>query len=179
MIGSAAGDSAVNSTRTYAPVGVPAQVPVSATVEPDVDGDGFGDETQEKCPRSRAIQTECPPVTLDSVLTPGKTSLAVLVTASPQAPVSVSGVVTVAKPPKKARRSATKQIKLAKVTQTVAVGQIARFKLKFPSSLLSALRSLPSRKSAKAKITVSATDQVGVATTVLETAKLKGQFPKR
>jgi hypothetical protein len=35
-------------------------VPLSVTVEPDVDGDGFGDETQDKCPQSAATQGACP-----------------------------------------------------------------------------------------------------------------------
>jgi hypothetical protein len=33
---------------------------LKAVVEPDVDGDGFGDETQDLCPRDLAIHTACP-----------------------------------------------------------------------------------------------------------------------
>jgi hypothetical protein len=33
---------------------------VSATVEPDADGDGFGDETQDQCPSQTALQAACP-----------------------------------------------------------------------------------------------------------------------
>lgn len=33
---------------------------VAATVEPDADGDLFGDETQDGCPMNAAVQTACP-----------------------------------------------------------------------------------------------------------------------
>jgi hypothetical protein len=32
----------------------------NADIEPDADGDGFGDETQDACPSSPAVQTACP-----------------------------------------------------------------------------------------------------------------------
>jgi hypothetical protein len=38
---------------------------VAATIEPDVDGDGFGDETQDQCPSQKTTQGQCdktPPV---------------------------------------------------------------------------------------------------------------------
>jgi hypothetical protein len=41
--------------------GVGAVMPLSADVEPDVDGDGYGDETQDACPTNGALQTPCPP----------------------------------------------------------------------------------------------------------------------
>lgn len=34
---------------------------VNVTIEPDADGDGFGDETQDGCPVSAATSTACPP----------------------------------------------------------------------------------------------------------------------
>jgi hypothetical protein len=39
----------------------PGQVDVSANLEPDADGDGFGDETQDQCPNDPTAQTECVP----------------------------------------------------------------------------------------------------------------------
>ena len=33
---------------------------ISATLEPDADGDGFGDETQDQCPTDGATQGACP-----------------------------------------------------------------------------------------------------------------------
>lgn len=36
-------------------------LPMNVTVEPDVDGDGYGDETQDGCPSSPASHGACPP----------------------------------------------------------------------------------------------------------------------
>jgi hypothetical protein len=38
----------------------PAEVAYNADVEPDADGDGYGDETQDGCPTSAATQSPCP-----------------------------------------------------------------------------------------------------------------------
>src|SRR5262249_55804628 len=41
--------------------GVPMErINMAAVVEPDADGDGFGDETQDGCPTNASIQTACP-----------------------------------------------------------------------------------------------------------------------
>ena len=37
------------------------QLDISAILEPDADNDGFGDETQDRCPTSAATQNECVP----------------------------------------------------------------------------------------------------------------------
>jgi hypothetical protein len=50
----AAGQAASGSTANEA-------VYLQATVEPDADGDGFGDETQDKCPGVSAPIDGCPP----------------------------------------------------------------------------------------------------------------------
>ena len=34
---------------------------IAATLEPDADGDGFGDETQDACPTSAATNNDCAP----------------------------------------------------------------------------------------------------------------------
>ena len=36
------------------------QLNVSAILEPDADGDGFGDETQDQCPTDASTQGPCP-----------------------------------------------------------------------------------------------------------------------
>src|SRR3954451_13580884 len=36
------------------------EVPISATIEGDADGDGYGDETQDKCPTQASAHDECP-----------------------------------------------------------------------------------------------------------------------
>lgn len=41
---------------------------LQGTIEPDADGDGFGDETQDRCPTDAARQAACPPVVLPAKL---------------------------------------------------------------------------------------------------------------
>jgi len=48
---------------------------VQATVEPDVDGDGFGDETQDKCPSQKSTAGACdvtPPAVTNLKIAHGK-----------------------------------------------------------------------------------------------------------
>jgi hypothetical protein len=59
---------AVGATKLPEPDSPPAsEVLVNADVEPDADGDGFGDETQDGCPTDASIQGACPsPVAVPS-----------------------------------------------------------------------------------------------------------------
>src|SRR4051794_10313261 len=52
------GDQPPGSSGTYSNVqGI--RMDVTATIEPDADGDGFGDETQDICPTDPTLQTKC------------------------------------------------------------------------------------------------------------------------
>jgi hypothetical protein len=146
-------------------------VPLAAVIEPDADGDGYGDETQDKCPQSAAFQTECPVVVLDSLPIAGKNAVTVLVGISNEAPVTVSGSV---KLPKTAKASASAAAKLKKVTQTVSPGKLGRFVLKFPGKLKAALKELPKGKKLKLKITASAANVAGQVSTDTTKLNLKG-----
>jgi hypothetical protein len=42
------------------------QLAIAATLEPDADGDGFGDETQDLCPTNASTQAACPPASAPS-----------------------------------------------------------------------------------------------------------------
>ena len=54
------GDVAVGETRTATGPFPNYRVNVSATIEPDADRDGFGDETQDQCPTDASTQGPCP-----------------------------------------------------------------------------------------------------------------------
>ncbi|HEX6228620.1 MAG TPA: hypothetical protein VFZ41_04055, partial [Solirubrobacterales bacterium] len=123
-IGVITGRAAVGSTNVFLPQ-KPYLVPVSGTVEPDADGDGYGDETQDKCPQSAAVQGECPVISLSSFGLARKGSALVLIAASSEAPVTVSGKVSYRKKAarKKGKRARTSaQLKLGGGTKTVAPG---------------------------------------------------------
>jgi hypothetical protein len=59
-------DVAPGDIRTYSP-GVLFRFDVAASVEPDADGDGFGDITQDACPTDPARQA-CPPAEAAAVI---------------------------------------------------------------------------------------------------------------
>jgi hypothetical protein len=61
-------DAPVGSTDTYT-ASSNDQLDVSATLEPDADGDGFGDETQDQCPTDASKQGDCAPP--DTTITAG------------------------------------------------------------------------------------------------------------
>jgi hypothetical protein len=54
------GDPPPGSTVTFGPPSGPTRINVAATLEPDADNDGFGDETQDACPTDETTQGACP-----------------------------------------------------------------------------------------------------------------------
>jgi hypothetical protein len=143
------------------------QIPIVATVEPDADNDGFGDETQDQCPQSAASQGICPTVAVDaSSVIKKKGKVIVLVTTTAAAPVTVTGIANLGK---------GKKAKLSSKAQTVAPGKVTRFTLNFPKKLKNKLNDLQRSKSLQLKLTASATDLIGRVTTDKLKTKLKGQ----
>ena len=154
------------------------RVAVSAVVEPDVDVDGFGDETQDKCPQSAAFQAACPQISLDVYPVVEKSSVTLIAVADHEAPVTVSATVTTPKGPKakkKKRASSSEKLTINGGTQIVVPNRLAKFKLPFPSKLKSELKALRTKKSATMTITATATNLVGQTSTSTTTVKLKGQ----
>jgi hypothetical protein len=166
------GGSGVGSSVPYIEGKTTARVPLSAMIEPDADGDGYGDETQDKCPQAASLQTECPVVVVDSFALAKKSSILVLVSTDESAPVTVSGTAKLPKAGKSA--SASAKAKLKKVTHTVPAGKLVRFTLKFPASLKSALRSLPRGKSITVKLQAQAKSVAGQVSKDKAKLKLKG-----
>jgi hypothetical protein len=171
-LGGVVGDVPVGTSQTFPPIGAGLELALAAVIEPDADGDGYGDETQDKCPGSAATQAECPVIVLDSFPLPKKSAIVVLVTSSQSGAVSVSGSAKLPKAAKKASTSA--KAKLKAVTKAVAPGEMVRFKLKLPGNLRSALKSLPSGKSITVNLKASATNVAGVVSVDRSKVKLKG-----
>jgi hypothetical protein len=157
----------VGSTVSYVEVPAEARIPVSAVIEPDADNDGYGDETQDKCPQSASFQGECPKVKIDiGSVVKKKGSVVVALTATNEASVNVTGAVKLGK---------GKKAKLSGGKKTVKPGKITRFTLKFPAKLKAALGQLSHSQSLSLKITASAKDLIGRITKDQVKAKLKGQ----
>jgi hypothetical protein len=176
-VGFFAGNPTVGSPMAVESEVENAQIPVSVTIEPDADNDGFGDETQDRCPQNAAVQGDClvtpppPPVpavpfTIEALPQAQKGFALVLVTASTQATAAVSGVVKLGK---------GAQSVLNGGTATVSPGRIAQFKLKFPMAVRSRLRELSPRQSLKLSVVAKATDPLGRATSSSAALKIPGQ----
>jgi hypothetical protein len=165
-VAAVAGSPGVGTAATVTEEENELQGAVRAVVEPDADGDGYGDETQDKCPQNAGVQVPCPVVTLSASSTARKGLATVLITANIQATVTVNGTVKLGK---------GKSAKLSGATQVVAPGTIAKFTLLFSKKLKSALKELPTKRSLSLNVTATAPNVVGAATTSNLTVKLKGQ----
>jgi hypothetical protein len=152
-----------------------AQAAVSAVIEPDADKDGFGDETQDKCPQSASVQAvACPVLFLDAVTqAPGKSAVRILVASSSDSSITVSAS---AKLPAKAKKAgASAQAKLAPISQLVTPGKIAVYTLNYNKALKDALKALPRNKSLKLEVAAVGKSLAGADSSDKLTVKLKGQ----
>jgi len=163
IVATVATNPAVGVPATYTPTTGRA-IGMIATVEADVDKDGYGDVTQDKCPQSAAFQTACPVITLDSFAASQSGSITVVVTTDNQADVKVAGTAKVG----------GKKVKLKGGTQTIKAGGLARFKVKLPAKLRNALADLPPNKSIKVSFTATSTDLIGRVSTDKCSVKLPG-----
>ena len=178
VMGALTPPSTVGSSNTYPPA-ENLVAAISAVVEPDVDNDGFGDETQDKCPQSAAVQTECPLITLTTTGIARSGLAQILVGASSAASVSVSGTVNVPKKRKKGKGKAGKSalISINGGTQLLSPGLIATFTLVLPQRVKAALRALPRKRSLVLTATASATDVAGRPSSSTVKVKLRGTKP--
>jgi hypothetical protein len=172
LIGYVDGDPVqVGETRTF-DSDAPFRIPVRAAIEPDADNDGYGDETQDKCPQSAATQSDCPPVApapvpvLSTSRQVRKGSVTIVVTASTAAPVSVLGIVKLGKGKKATLNGGTKNLD---------PGVVGKFTLKFTKKVKKKLKELPRKRSLRLNVTVSGTSASGAVTTNRLKVKLKGQ----
>ncbi len=193
-MGFAFDDIAPGSIATFTPQADGEQVPVIAMVEPDGDGDGYGDETQDLCPQNPNVHIACPPlpppITLDAFPIVLKRSVLVLVGASSESSVQVFGQVSPGRkivprgagtskktrPPKPEKLKPTAFVaSLSGGTQTVAPGQVARFNVKLPKAVMRRLSRLTPNEWLKATITARTTDVAGRLSERTITVRLKGQ----
>ncbi len=165
IYGQSIGGTPVGSTFK-APAGRGLQVPVVARIEPDVDGDGYGDETQDQCPQSAAYQSPCPVVTVSSLSLTHPKAVTVYVSSSLSAPVAVSATVKIGK---------DKTVMLKSPGQTVAPGGLGRFNIALTKPVLNTLAALTTKKSLTLTISASATNVTGSPSTATSKVKLRGQ----
>jgi hypothetical protein len=154
---------AVGSTAIFAANAPGIQAAVSATVEPDADNDGFGDETQDLCPQSPAWhEIPCPPLNLSFFSLAAKSAVFVYVSAGVPAQITVSAQVS-------------KKLKLKPLQHLANPGQISKYKLPLTRALKRKLASTPRSKSLGLKITAAGVNAAGIAKSETRTLRIKGR----
>jgi hypothetical protein len=180
------GSVGVGSIHTYA-AGVKTRVPLIAVIEPDRDGDGYGDETQDGCPQSAAYQGPCPTITLDAFPIVLKRSVLVLVGASEASWVHVFGqvgwrprhkggaLVSKTKPADHISKGVI--VGLSGGTTLAKPGEVTPFNVKLPKSVVRHLSHMPPKQVVKGTITAQTTDLAGRVTEHTITIRLHGRGP--
>lgn len=136
-----------------------------ASLEADIDKDGYGDETQDKCPQSAALQAACPVLVVSQRLKATKGAIAITAAASVDTSLTTTAKVKLPKRGKKKARTVT----FSAGPKEFKAGQLTRLSLKLPSSVKSALAAV--KKSKKLKFTVTLTGS-GLANTATSTGSI-------
>jgi hypothetical protein len=129
-------------------------VPVTAVLEPDADGDGWGDESQDECPQSAEVLVACPKLGLDAyaVQTQGYLRIFTAVYGPGKASISFNGATKIP-----ARLSDTgRSSKVSwKGARPGTEGQFTSVRLKFSRNLIDALRKPGAVLTIKVKVTAT------------------------
>lgn len=155
------------------------RTPLTVVVERDIDNDGYGDESQDKCPEFAAIQANCPFVRLTpSVSAITKRAILLNVSTGDATQVQVSGQVGWPIRPKPGARpskgKARRIVGLSGGTQEIPAGATVAFTVPLPKAVRRRLKKLDPKEKLKARLTVLATDLVGHQTASHLTVRLPG-----
>ncbi len=174
VVGVNAEDSPIDSDPAFAEV-TETRLPVVATVEPDADGDGYGDETQDGCPQSAAYHEACPVVGLQAGAVHKRKRLWIAVTASMGTEVTVYGQAMWGfKPKRKDLGKRNLIVPLYGGTNTLVAGQPTRFPIRYSKAVKRRLRRLTPKESIRTRITVTAANLAGAPTTEVLKPRLHG-----
>jgi len=138
------------------------RVPVSGVIEPDVDGDGYGDLTQDGCPQGAEYHGACPTLHFAPAYTVGAGSVQVQVKSSAGARVAVTG-----KLPGLGTSLGTRK--------TIPAGRYTTFSLAIPPALGAQLRHLDSRKSLRVPLVARVNHVTGNVSTDRLTVRIPGR----
>jgi hypothetical protein len=155
--------------------------PLRGVVEPDADGDGFGDESQDLCPASAAVVAPCPEVVLRAWAKPRRRAILVKVRVSSEARVKVYGQVRWRVRPK-GKTPDGKPKKNVRLTQGLSGGRarsadpgtVKTFRVALPKTVKRRLSRLTKQQALRPELTVIATDVAGRETVRKLRTKLRG-----
>jgi hypothetical protein len=155
FMGAVVGDFPVGATREPE-TEMGSGVPVIATVEPDADGDGYGDETQDGCRQSPLWHTACPVVSL-RLARQQTLHAAVLfsVTISATATLRASAEIAI---PRRTGKRPPRMVPVDAGAQLVPAETPTTFRVPLPKAALKRLPQMPAKQKVKVKITAMASD---------------------
>ncbi|MGH2960069.1 MAG: hypothetical protein ACRDKE_10725 [Solirubrobacterales bacterium] len=128
-----------------------ATVAAWATLEADADGDGFGDETQDKCSLSNLTVGPCVAIKPVATQIPTKNAFKLLLAADLGATATATGTVKLPK----TKTSKSKTLTFSSKPQVVTPGVLSTVSLAYPAKLKTALAKLSRTKSLKLSIAVN------------------------
>jgi hypothetical protein len=186
--GSAFGDFPLGAARSVEDA-VDIGTPVTAISEPDLDQDGYGDETQDGCPRSATIQGGCPTVTPSAAAKVGPSAILISVSTDSEGMVKVAGLTSWRLPskarankrPSAPRRAGGQYVARLQATEEklVTPGAASDFTVPLPKSVKRHLADMKPSQSLPARITATATDLAYRETSTTLTVKLRGRKAAR
>ncbi len=171
------GDIPVGQTGTATIAWPNLRVNVAATVEPDADNDGFGDDTQDACPTDATRQTACPTppdkrapkLALISSSTQNVLAnrrVVVSVTSDENGTATASGNLSVP--------GASRTFKLRSAKATVTAGKRTSLRLRVSSKALQAAKRATRRgRRVRARVTIVVRDGAGNVATAKKTVKVR------
>lgn len=131
------------------------QLPLTVTVERDADGDGFGDDTQDRCVGTASAGSDCPVNVRITGVRVKRRAILLRFTAAAWARIEVKGRVTWRK------SGLLAGVELNGAAKYVDAGHTGVFRLPLPRLVLRRLSQLPRRNSLVATIEASVTDSDG------------------
>ena len=135
-------------------------VPLSVTIEPDRDGDGYGDQTQDRCPRLPTTRNRCPAMKLRvEDTTVRMRSMLLLVSVATKAQAFVVGSVEYPLRPRAGRGIVTEPIESDH--KTVRPGKATAFEIKLSKRLRRRLSERPPKRPLEAELDVRAINFFG------------------
>lgn len=161
--------TAVGSVHTPAAILTSSKLALFADIEADGDHDGFGDETQDKCPQLAAYQTTCPAPLLGATVIASGNSVTTWLTTDLATTAQASASVKLPA----SRTAKAKTLTFAASPVSTSPGALTKVTLRYPSSLKRALAKLSARKSLKLNVQIVA-DGILLDTTKKFTVKLRG-----
>jgi hypothetical protein len=147
---------------------------VTASIEADADGDGYGDETQDGCTTNAATQGACPVkdstpprATISSKRDSVKdNAVSIAVTSDEIATATATGSVRVP--------NASRLYRLVQATESLRQGAAVQLELRIPKKARRPIkRALRRHRRLKARITIVLKDPAGNATTVKSAVPLR------